>query len=87
MNALINTIVDHFGSQNLAAQAIGVSQVAVSKWVCGKTRPSALTAIAIERATHGVVTRQELRPDIFGPLDLTEGGPDSQIHDSGMDSA
>ncbi len=26
-------------------------------------------AIAIERATAGVVTRAELRPDIFGPLD------------------
>lgn len=30
-------------------------------------RPSALMARAIETATDGVVTRYELRPDVFGP--------------------
>lgn len=30
-------------------------------------KASPLLAVAIERATDGVVTRQELRPDIFGP--------------------
>lgn len=30
-------------------------------------RPSRLMAEAIERVTGGAVTREELRPDIFGP--------------------
>jgi DNA-binding transcriptional regulator YdaS (Cro superfamily) len=30
-------------------------------------------AIRIERATNGLVTRAELRPDIFGPIDAGQG--------------
>lgn len=33
-------------------------------------------AIAIERATNGAVTREDLRPDIFGP-------PHPEPHDQG----
>ena len=32
-------------------------------------KPSRLMALAIEQATGGMVTRQDLRPDLFGPAD------------------
>jgi DNA-binding transcriptional regulator YdaS (Cro superfamily) len=41
--------------------------MAVSHW--RRRGVPLVRAIAIERATAGAVTRAELRPDIFGPLD------------------
>lgn len=51
------------GSQAALASAIGVSQQAISFWVKRGMAP-AEKVVAIEKATG--VTRQELRPDIFG---------------------
>jgi len=34
----------------------------------GRRRLSAESAIRIERATHGAIRREDLRPDIFGQL-------------------
>ncbi|MBE7564194.1 helix-turn-helix domain-containing protein [Acidithiobacillus sp. HP-6] len=66
MNGL-DRAVSHFGSQSSLARTLGVCPMAVSHW---RRRGVPLArAIAIERATAGVVTRAELRPDIFGPLD------------------
>ena len=48
-----------------AARLLNVTQPAIHKWMSGKSLPSAKTAIAIERATNGKVTRYQLRPDIF----------------------
>jgi hypothetical protein len=39
----------------------------------GRRRVSPQNAIRIERATNGLVTRAELRPDIFGPIDADPG--------------
>jgi DNA-binding transcriptional regulator YdaS (Cro superfamily) len=50
-----------------AAKLIEVSQPCIHKWMTGKTRPSPKTAVAIEQATGGKVTRYQLRPDVFGP--------------------
>lgn len=33
-----------------------------------RRRVSAEAAVSIELLTHGLVTREELRPDIFGPI-------------------
>lgn len=52
-------------SQADLAGMIGVTQGAVSQWLLGNIKLSAERAIAIERATKGEVTREELRPDIF----------------------
>ncbi|WP_291523275.1 Cro/CI family transcriptional regulator [Acidithiobacillus sp.] len=54
-----------YGSQDAMAKAIGVSQFAVSKWVRGVGAISAESALLIEHATGGVITREDLRPDIF----------------------
>lgn len=53
-------------TQTDLAHRLGVTQGLVHQWVTGKTRITAERAIEIEKATDGQVTRQELRPEIFG---------------------
>lgn len=55
-------------SQEAFAKQLGVSQGLVWQWLSGKTRITAERAKEIEDATEGAVTRQDLRPDIFGPV-------------------
>ncbi|MBU2800717.1 helix-turn-helix domain-containing protein [Acidithiobacillus caldus] len=63
------------GNRTLA-DALGVSPSLISQWKTGYRRISPETAVRIERATNGAITRSDLRPDIFGPLDATPGtGP------------
>ncbi len=48
------------------ASAIGVkSDMQVRQWQCGYAgrKPGPIYCVAIERATNGLVTRRELRPD------------------------
>jgi len=49
------------------AAALGVNPSLISQWKIGYRRISPETAIRIERATNGDITRADLRPDIFGP--------------------
>ncbi|MBU2763345.1 transcriptional regulator [Acidithiobacillus caldus] len=66
MDALLRAI-HLFGSQARLARALGVVPMAVTNW---KKRGVPIAwAPEIERATNGLVTRAELRPDIFGPID------------------
>ena len=65
MNEAILKTLSMYGSQDAMAKAIGVSQFAVSKWVRGVGAISAESAVLIEHATGGVITREDLRPDIF----------------------
>jgi len=53
-------------SQKQFADLIPCSQGLVSHWIVGRVPVSPTMARDIERATGGKVTRQELRPDIFG---------------------
>jgi DNA-binding transcriptional regulator YdaS (Cro superfamily) len=50
------------GGQSLLAGSLGVVQSAVAGWMKRGTVPVKYCP-AIERATHGQVTRQHLRPD------------------------
>lgn len=52
-------------SQAELAARLSVTQSAVSQWLRG--RVPAERVIAVEVATDGLVSRHELRPDIFGP--------------------
>ena len=52
------------GSESKLSRATGYSQPAINK-ARRKGRVTAEMAIAIERALHGAVSRQELRPDLF----------------------
>ena len=60
------------------ARAIGVRPVMISQWMSGKS-VSVTSALAIEPATGGSVTRWDLRPDdwhlIWPELVGTEGAP------------
>lgn len=69
MNTHLNKALEILGgSQTALAREIGVSQPYVHKML--KTgRVSAKQCRAIERATRGEVTAEQLRPDIFGPVD------------------
>lgn len=57
---------DALGGQRQLATALGVTPSAVNQWVTGATRVTAERAAQIEKATNGAVTRNELRPDVFG---------------------
>lgn len=52
-------------TQTALAKSLSVSKGLVSQWVGGKTSITATRAKQIEEATGGLVTRHELRPDIF----------------------
>jgi DNA-binding transcriptional regulator YdaS (Cro superfamily) len=63
----IKKACDVLGGRVNLATALDVTPQAVYLWV---TKPGKITAercVGIERATDGVVTRYELRPDLFGP--------------------
>lgn len=54
------------GSQRALAEKAGLSQQGISWLLNEAPQISAEVAIKIERATDGEVTRQMLRPDMFG---------------------
>lgn len=65
----MNTIkiaIDRVGSSELARR-LGCSKQLVSFWRTGRQRITAERAIEIERVTDMVISRHDLRPDIFGP--------------------
>lgn len=48
---------------------LGITDTYISLLIHNKRRPSGPMALSIERATQGLVTRQELRPDLY-PVDM-----------------
>lgn len=50
------------GNTSALARAIGITPWAVSKW--DKNRPPKDRCLAIERATNGKITAEQLRPDL-----------------------
>lgn len=61
----IEKAIKALGSQQALADALGVTQGAISQWLQRESVPAARCR-QIEEATAGVVTRYELRPDVFG---------------------
>lgn len=66
----IDAAVETFGTAAEFARAIGVSSVFVSQMRSGVKQIPPTLCPRIEVATNGRVTREMLRPDIFGPLDV-----------------
>lgn len=64
MNA-IQLAIGHVGGVSNLARALGVTPQAVCFWRDGKRNIPAEKCSAIELATGGKTTRQELRPDDF----------------------
>ena len=68
--------IDIFGTQKDLAKAIGVTPAAVWQWMhkdaLKRNKISPDKAYLIEQVTKGEVRREELRPDIFGPVKYGE---------------
>ena len=63
----------YFGSQAELARVIRVSRRSVTGWVRDHSRMKGDYAVALERATHGAVTRDLFRPDLFTPAGNNPG--------------
>lgn len=66
------------GTQGRLAKALGVSRVAIHLWAEEKRPVPVVRAVALERATGGEVTRQEVRPNDwqeFWPELAEQGAP------------
>lgn len=50
-------------TQSTFAEMVGVSIGMVSQWISGHRPVSPIQCVAIEKATNGLVTRKDLRPD------------------------
>ncbi len=48
------------------ASYLGVTRGTIRQYRCGILRVTPERAIQIEKATNGEITREDLRPDIFG---------------------
>jgi len=67
MSAL-REVIRILGSQAELARRVGVSLQAVHQWVKADSVP-AHRVILVETICEGVVTRYQLRPDIFGSVE------------------
>jgi DNA-binding transcriptional regulator YdaS (Cro superfamily) len=54
------------GAKIEMARHLGITAEWMSKLIAKKVKPSPVLARAIEDATQGLVTRKDLRPDLFG---------------------
>lgn len=54
------------GAKIEMARHLGISAEWMSKLIAKKVKPSPLLSRGIEAATDGLVTREDLRPDLFG---------------------
>lgn len=55
-----------YGAKVELARKIGVSKTWMSQLISGREKCSPMLANKIAEATEGLVTREDLRPDIFG---------------------
>lgn len=65
---LVEKAIELKGTQSSLAAAMGCSQQQISYLLAAK-RISAEMAVAIDRATNGAVSKEELRPDLYGQLE------------------
>jgi DNA-binding transcriptional regulator YdaS (Cro superfamily) len=56
------------GSKVEFAKQLGITKTWMSLITSGRRVPSGPLCYLIERISHGKVTREELRPDIFGSV-------------------
>jgi hypothetical protein len=64
------TLAEYFktdvrGAKAEMAEYLKISPTWMALIIAGRRRASPVLSLAIEKATNGMVTRQELRPDIF----------------------
>lgn len=64
MQTLYSELVGHFGSQELAAKALKVSQSNISGYIKGRWNMSEIVALRAERATNGAFKAIDLCPSL-----------------------
>ena len=70
MEPIIKAIEAFGGSQTEFAAALGVTKGAVTNWIAGTARVDPKNCRAIEALTDGAVTAADIRPDVFGDVEL-----------------
>ena len=68
MKDLIEKAIAFFPTETDFFNALGVCRTTVWLWKKGKSVPSPEKCVLIERVTHGVVSRRQLRPDDYGAI-------------------
>lgn len=68
MNIQVKKAVEILGSQSALAEACGVKQAHVWNWLNRDKVIRLENALLIERATKGQVTKEQLRPDLYGEI-------------------
>ena len=63
--SLIQKAIEIFGTEAKLAEAVGVKQPSINA-AKRASRVSAELAARIHKATNGQVSREQLRPDLFG---------------------
>ena len=61
---VLSTLIEWAGNKSVLARLLGVSPQAVAAWVL-RGRISAKKAITAESLTSGVITKEQLRPDVI----------------------
>lgn len=64
MNHVIKTAIAIVGTQKELAQACGVSQAAVQKWLHNKAKVAPQNVASLVEATQGQVKAHQIRPDL-----------------------
>ena len=64
------TLVEYFktdvrGAKSEMAEYLGITPTWMALLISGRRKASPVLSVKIEEATGGLVTRRELRPDIF----------------------
>ncbi|HDU3553371.1 TPA: transcriptional regulator [Klebsiella quasipneumoniae subsp. similipneumoniae] len=64
VNKAIEQAINVLGNQQKLAEAVGVKQSSVWRWLHNKKRVSPQNVVAIVNATNGLVKAHEIRPDL-----------------------
>ncbi|KNA29523.1 antirepressor [Pantoea ananatis] len=64
MNHVIKTAIAIVGTQKELAQACGVSQAAVQKWLHNKAKVAPQNVASLVLATEGRIQAHQIRPDL-----------------------
>jgi len=64
MNQVIKTAIAIVGTQKGLAQACGVSQAAVQKWLHNKAKVAPENVASLVQATNGKIKPHQIRPDL-----------------------
>lgn len=64
--------IEILGGQAALARAIGVSQPCIHYWIHRNRKVPSEQVLVIEKAVKGLVTRHQLRPDIYPSDELNQ---------------